>query len=492
MDMRIGYGGDTPAAAGPARRAQGRHLDRRIIAELESIFIIQGVAEMIQQPLRFRASGQTVCTDDFMQVTDGPDITQDPFRIHIFINIQRPSVAFLVPDIAVMIPLLAAEQVRKICPFTGQTAVIRGRSHTPGAGERVIFQSGTGLFREYIRIFTVLIPAFLCPRNHTRGKGEPVRMNGPPLLFRFISLQDQVNALPDEIRGMSRGMLLVKPPAPVAPYAVLLCQIRKIVLFIDAVFHNMINTFQRLGTHFRVFQMKCGKQHGHRRRETVRPGNGRKEPVLIMIAPVKNEPCIAMVFRNPGVFHNRRGDFAYGIGNRSEGAGRFMVSGVDPLQDRMDLTLILRGNVKAVKEDGEGFSFPDGKTVFSRRAARLDMMGIHKHPRSVFIPEGIPYLSPLQRASESGILFKFSGDSRSPGFTAPIPAHIVGRGGHRRDPAVQKPHRTGMGQPVAANHPPGGSRKILLHPQARRLAVHNKRRFAPIRSVHKSRKEKPG
>ena len=115
-----------------------------------------------------------------------------------------------------------------------------------------------------------------------------------------------------------------------------------------------------------------------------------------MIAPVKNEPCIAMVFRHPGIFHDREGDFAHGIGNRSEGAGRFMVSGVDPLQDRMDLPLILRGNVKNVKEDSEGFSFPDGKTVFSRFPAQLDMMGIHKHPRGVFIPEGIPYLSPLQ------------------------------------------------------------------------------------------------
>ncbi|MBO7711126.1 MAG: hypothetical protein J6S83_11700, partial [Lachnospiraceae bacterium] len=93
-----------------------------------------------------------------------------------------------------------------------------------------------------------------------------------------------------------------------------------------------------------------------------------------------------------------------------------MISGINPFQDGMDLPFILRGKIKTVKENEDAFSFLDGKTVFPRRPARLNVMGIHKHPRSVFIPEGIPDLTAFKRAPESSILFKFPGDSRVPGL----------------------------------------------------------------------------
>ena len=301
MNMRIGHGGDAAAAAGPAGRAERRYFDRGIVTELESELIIQRVPEMIQQDLRIRRIRGAAGSKDRVQVTDGPDIAQDSFRINILIDIQRPAVALFMADIRLMVPFLAVQEPGEIFPFTGKTAQESRRGQAPRSGEGIVFKAGSGLFRKNVGVFTVRIAALLGLPDHTPGKREPVLMPGSVLLFASVCLQDQVHALADQIRRVPGDRLFVIPPAAVAPASILLRSIGQAVPGVQAGVHDMVNAVQRLPPHFPVMQAAGGKQHRHGGGKPVCPGDRGKEAVFEISAPVKDETGITMGRRDPGV-----------------------------------------------------------------------------------------------------------------------------------------------------------------------------------------------
>ncbi len=57
---------------------------------------------------------------------------------------------------------------------------------------------------------------------------------------------------------MSRIRLLVIPPSVIAPYPVLLNEIRKITFLIQTRIYNMLNTIKRLSTDLFVIETICG------------------------------------------------------------------------------------------------------------------------------------------------------------------------------------------------------------------------------------------
>ena len=155
MDMRIGDRGDAAAAAGPADSAERRDPDGGIIAELEGELVVKRVPEVVQQGFLPGAVFGIIQAQHRMQVPNGPDIAQDALGIDVFIDIQRATVAFLMPDIGFVVPFFAFQQAGQVRFFPGQAAVTGRRGQAPGAGEGIVLQAGAGLFGKDIGIFPV-------------------------------------------------------------------------------------------------------------------------------------------------------------------------------------------------------------------------------------------------------------------------------------------------------------------------------------------------
>ena len=132
-----------------------------------------------------------------------------------------------------MVIVCTLQQRRQIRPVTCEEGVICCRCHAPRTGKRIIFQPCACFFREDVRIFPICIAAFFCLCNNSLCKIHPAVMADIPFsFFPCVCLQNKVHTLSHQVGSMPRCPLPVVPPAPIAPFAVMLCQVGQIVLLI--------------------------------------------------------------------------------------------------------------------------------------------------------------------------------------------------------------------------------------------------------------------
>ena len=366
-------------------------------------------------------------TQHAVQIPDRAYIAQDPFGINVFINVQRSAPAGLAADPGFMIPGFAFQQPGKPGPFPGQAAEKGSRGEAPGAGKGIIFQTGSGFLGKDVGIFPAAAAGLLRTGDHVLREGEPVGMLRSHGLFAFVCLQHQIDTLAHQISRVPGNGLFVIPPAAVVPYAVLLRKIRQAVSAVDTAVDNMTDTVKRLRAHRLTAQAAGGQQHRYRCRESVRPGNRRKEAVFVMGSPVENETGIPVGIRNPGVSGHGGGDVPDGFIDGGSFARGFMPERVNLLQHAVNLPFILRRPVKAGQDDGDAFSPTDPETVLTQLFPRQNLMGIHKEPRRVLISQGIPNFTVRKGTAESGVLIKIPGQSRPPRGAGSVPADIIRR-----------------------------------------------------------------
>ena len=211
-----------------------------------------------------------------------------------------------------------------------------------------------------------------------------------------------------------------------------------------------------------------------------------------MGAPVKHKTGIAVGIRNPGIPGDGGGDVPDGFIDGASPARRFVPERVNLFQDAVDFPLVFCRTVETVKGDVNRFAPAKNEAVFIRLPARENMVGIHKQPRRVFVSQGVPYFAVREGTAESRVLVKVSADSGLPCDAVSVPADIVRRRRNAPDPSIQEHQRTGMGKPVAANHPPGRGRESAVHPQTRCFAVGHQRRAAPVGAEHEPGQVKTG
>ena len=119
------------------------------------------------------------------------------------------------------------------------------------------------------------------------------------------------------------------------------------------------------------------------------------------------------------------------------------------------------------------------------------LMGVQEEPGGVFVAQGVPDL-PVQGAAKAGVQVKFAGDAGLPGRAQAILHHVIGGSCQAHHAAIRPGKGAGVGQSVAAEHPPGRGGKIAAVAQTGIVAVHQQGRVAAVGAVDHAGEEESG
>ena len=184
----------------------------------------------------------------------------------------------------------------------------------------------------------------------------------------------------------------VEPPAPTAPAVFgVPGLVGQTAARVQRVLHNIVDAGKGRSADRLIPQAVRRLQAGHGGGQAVGPADG--EDLVLLIAAVRalfGDADIVFIVGQPSVAGNGPGQQLCRVGGGRAGARRRVPQPIDGLQRRVQRALAIHCD-KIIEVQREGNALPrrQRQAVFTHRGAGLDVVGLHKQPGRVFVPQRV-------------------------------------------------------------------------------------------------------